>query len=214
MSSRSRRSPLRPQLSLRATLILLGVLVAYVLLQPSLERWLGVELPSLVDDAGQRDEHADVPPRQDHRHAPATAQTEDQSAPGVLKEISRNVFESPAGLRYRPGGEEGHRLQHIMQHSHDDPSRPIHGVFDGEQADILAVIDETWRLVEAGGQAIVEQVHEDGREIYTVDLGRRIGYTGGESGARRHHPAAEHIRLVLDGRNVITAFPVNLDRRR
>jgi hypothetical protein len=40
-----------------------------------------------------------------------------------------------------------------------------------------------------------------------VDLGRRIGYIGGQTGKRKNYPAASHLRLVLEGQNVITAFP-------
>ena len=46
-----------------------------------------------------------------------------------------------------------------------------------------------------------------GRTIFEVDLGRRIGFVGGQTGKRKIRPPARHVRLVLDENRVITAFP-------
>ncbi len=52
-------------------------------------------------------------------------------------------------------------------------------------------------------------IKRDGeRIIYTVDLGRRIGYVGGQSGNRKGRPAARHMKLVLIEDRLITAFPL------
>jgi hypothetical protein len=49
---------------------------------------------------------------------------------------------------------------------------------------------------------------EDGRTIYTVDMGKRIGFVGGQSGRRKRNPMARRVKLVLSGNRVITAFPL------
>jgi hypothetical protein len=46
------------------------------------------------------------------------------------------------------------------------------------------------------------------RTIYTVDLGKRIGFIGGQDGGRRRNPMARRVRLVLEGKRVITAYPM------
>jgi hypothetical protein len=95
-----------------------------------------------------------------------------------------------------------------MRHAQDDPDRPgSHGVFDGGQSEILALLDEAWLLARDGGPDVRTQ-QEDRRTILTVDMRRRVGYVGGESGRRRGNPSASHVRLVLEGANVITAFPL------
>jgi hypothetical protein len=131
-----------------------------------------------------------------------------EASPQFLREIRTNVFESPAGLVYGPGSEEEHRIKHIMRHARDDPSRPgPHGVFDGGQTQILVLLDEAWRLGKQGGPKVRSQ-QEDQRTILTANLGRRVGYVGGETGRRQGNPPAHHVRLVLEGVHVITAFPL------
>ncbi len=41
---------------------------------------------------------------------------------GLLKDTGREVYVSPAGLRYTRGSEEGHRLKHIEKHLKDIPT--------------------------------------------------------------------------------------------
>jgi len=125
-----------------------------------------------------------------------------------LKEIGRETFESPAGLVYRSGSADGHRLDHIMAHSKDIPSKPIHGVFDGDRNEILMLIDEVWTMSQKRGPPDVEIKKERGRTVITAKLNRVVGYTGGESGKRKNYPKCSGVRLVVEGRNVITAFPV------
>lgn len=143
--------------------------------------------------------------RPPHDDAPASAP---DSPRFELREVRRNVYESPAGLIYRSGGPDGHRIDHVLQHAKDDPSKPVHGVFDGERDAILATIDEAWELVQKRGPPTVSTEQEGDRTVYTVNLGREIGYLGGESGARRRHPRLRFLRLVVEDREVVTAFPV------
>lgn len=127
--------------------------------------------------------------------------------PGELTEIRPEVFESTAGLIYRSGSADGHRLDHIMQHAEDDSSKPKHGVFEGERDEILAVIDEAFQKSAAGGSDVRTEDQGE-RKVVTVNLRRRIGYAGGDEGERKGHPACNYLRLVLENDvEVITAYP-------
>lgn len=126
---------------------------------------------------------------------------------GMLADQGNERYLSPAGLLYTRGSQEGHRLKHLERHVEDDPSRPgSHGVFDGGMEGALAAIDLAYTRAKSGVKTTVEE--EDGRVIYTVDLGKRIGYIGGSEGRRRKNPMARRLRLVVDQNRVITAYPM------
>lgn len=126
---------------------------------------------------------------------------------GILREVSRDRYISPAGLQYTPGSAEGHRLEHLRRHTKDDPGRPgKHGVFDGNMEGALKTIDAAYGRAKQG-QRTTKQV-DDGRTIYTVDMGRRVGFVGGREGGRKRNPMARRVRLVLEGTRVITAYPL------
>ena len=138
---------------------------------------------------------------------PAGEEKEKSSDLGKLKEIEDNVFESTAGLLYVPGGAEGHRLKHVMQHAKDNPSKPVHGVFDGDRDEILAVIDEAFMKAKKGGSDVRSE-KQNGRRVYTVNLRRKIGQVGGSEGERQGHPDCRFVRIVLENENeVISAYP-------
>ena len=170
--------------------------------------------PDSANEFGQRDQDqaAPVTQRAANRHAkPSEADTETETGKGVdsweLRDVGNRVKVSPAGLEYRSGSQEGHRLDHVLRHDNDMPDRPgKHGVFDGDQTDMLKVIDEAWKLVQKKSNA-VRTSRERGREIHDVDLKRRIGYVGGQVGNDRGKPDATHIRLIVEGASVITAYP-------
>lgn len=129
---------------------------------------------------------------------------------GQLRDTGNQILESTAGLKYGPGSREKHRLRHVMRHATDQPRRPgKHGVFagDGAQKKVLALIDEAYLKALEGGKNIQKQ--RDGqRTVYTVEMQRPIGYVGGQVGNQQGKPPATKIRLVLEGANVITAFPL------
>lgn len=151
---------------------------------------------------------AEKPPQPESTQASRTT-TPAEPALGQLREIGRKVFVSTAGLHYRPGSADGHRLDHIMRHAEDDLSKPVHGVFLGDRDAILKLIDEAYLIALKRGppQVIVED--EDDRTVYTVDMKKKIGYVGGEVGQRKKKPACTKLRIVLEGTNVITAFPTD-----
>lgn len=126
----------------------------------------------------------------------------------VLTEVGRDAYRSPAGLRYTRGSRHGHRVAHLLSHCEDDPSRDgQHGVFDVDDAgDAVLLVDEAYEQAERGQKT--RKKRDGDRTVYTVDLGRRVGYVGGQSGRRRGKPAASHVRLVVEGDRLITAYPV------
>lgn len=132
-----------------------------------------------------------------------------QAPLGKLTEVGPKVFETTAGLRYGPGSVDGHRLLHIMEHAKDRPDKPVHGVFEGDEYTIRAMIDEAYLIAELRGPPQAKKEVEGERTIWKVDMKRKIGYLGGETGKRKGKPALTGIQLVLEGANVITAYPID-----
>lgn len=129
---------------------------------------------------------------------------------GKLQEVRRRVFVSTAGLTYLPGSADGHRLDHVMQHSRDEPSKRMHGVFEGDRDAILATIDEAFLKANQGGKD-VRKTQQNDRTVYTVRMNRRVGFAGGEEGARQGNPECRYVRIVLESQDdvneVISAYP-------
>jgi hypothetical protein len=125
-----------------------------------------------------------------------------------LKVVGRERYESPAGLLYNPGSEEGHRLKHIERHLSDQPNRPgSHGVFDGDMRAFLEAIDDTYKR--ARGHAKGTKLrNDDDATIYEAPFDRTLGFLGGVEGARRGHPKLKRMRIVVRDKNLITAFPI------
>jgi len=125
-----------------------------------------------------------------------------------LKKVGAAAWLSPAGLRYQGRDPDGlTRVEHVLRHARDVPDREgSHGVFDGGPAAVFAVIDEAWQNVE---KKRIRPTVENDRSLYTVPMGRRVGYLGGRAGASRGHPPLSRIFLVIETgtTNVITAFP-------
>lgn len=227
------RPELRRRLLLR--LFILSIILVGSLLKPRLDHWLGDTAPtergqgdraSVPASAGTSGLPAEMPTleiRDPADHLPAeraeAASGADQlpqqptqpaasgSAAGQLRDRGGRVLESPAGLQYLPGSADGHRLQHVLRHATDDPDRPVHGVFDGDREQIVALLDEAFRKARSGGRDVRRERQAD-REVLTVRLNRRVGYVGGAEGRRQGHPECRCVRLVLeDGNVVISAYP-------
>ncbi len=196
-------------------MLLILLLVAYWLAQPVLNNKFGWNLPELGPTTTSQAEIVESP-KQGEGSTSATdvvvesssGAAESQLRFGLLHETSPNRFLSPAGLLYTPGSEEGHRLNHLERHVSDQPDRPgAHGVFDGEMAAALRAIDEAYEMAKAKKSSV--QTEENGtRTVYTVNMGRRIGFIGGREGKQRNHPMSRRLRLVVEGNRVITAFPI------
>jgi len=205
----------RGRMPLKWTLLLGVLLIGYLFAQPYLERVIGVSLPGIASSgeqaappAGSTTPSGGQPADRSSGQVPDVRPAANIPASSVLTDVGRGVFESPAGLRYNRSRQDDHRLNHIMRHAKDQPNRPgQHGVFDTDDlTQVVLLLDEAYEQALAGQRTKTSREAE--RVVYDVNLGRRIGYVGGESGNRRGKPAARHLRLVLQGKNVITAFPV------
>ena len=114
---------------------------------------------------------------------------------------------SPAGLVYT-SGRSGHRSKHVMRHASDEPDRPgPHGVFDAQGDDVFRLIDEAYELIQSGSNRVKTIPEGNGKTEYIIHMNRRIGYLGGEAGARKNHPSLDRLNLVLGENRVITAYP-------
>ena len=197
------------RIKLRWILAVAVLVVGYFLLQPMLERSLDLDLPGLGNLAG---ETPSAKPASGESRSPTHPNTDRVSSSGLQKLLNSNsskIYQSPAGLRYTRGSQHGHRLTHLMAHTRDIPDRPgPHGVFDShEPAEVVALVDAAYLQAQTGRDTRTR--NEGERIVYDVNLRRRIGFIGGESGNRKNRPASKHIRLVIEGDRLITAFPVN-----
>lgn len=144
-------------------------------------------------------------PRTDKK---ATQGTAEEPAKERLTEIRPDVYESLAGLIYGKGSEDGHRLKHIMQHAEDEPSKKVHGVYEGDREQILEWIDDVWTRYQ-NQDSTVRSSLQNSRIVITAKMNERIGYVGGEEGERKGHPECRFLRLVVDKPNkIVTAYPV------
>ena len=108
---------------------------------------------------------------------------------------------------YVRGSEDGHRLKHVLQHAKDNLDKPVHGVYSGGRDQILAWIDKAYLKGKQGGKGTRVE-NQGGRTVYTVDLGEKIGFVGGQVGERKRHPDCRYLRLVIQNNNeVVTAYP-------
>ena len=125
-----------------------------------------------------------------------------------LKQVGREAWLSPAGLRYQGHDPDGlNRVEHIKRHTQDISNREgPHGVFDGGQDVAFAVIDEAWELAE---KTKLRADIEGDRSSYLVRMRRRVGYLGGQTGKERGNPPLDRVFIVFetDTKNIVTAFP-------
>lgn len=215
LSQTSGQSAARRRRMFLARVAAVAIILAVAVLRPKLEGWLsgpdGAGAVVVEDGQGTiplSPATADSPPViiRDINEAPAA---ESADPPGKLTLVSgtRDRFRSSAGLLYLPGSADGHRLKHILRHSADDPDKPVHGVYTGDRDQILAWIDMAFERGRKGGRG-TRRRNENGRTVYTVDLGQKIGYVGGQTGKRKNHPPCRFLRLVVENDDeVVTAYP-------
>lgn len=205
---------------------LLAVAVVYHFSRPTLEKWFGRSLPSIVqndDNGGSNDSSsvsydAKLPSSSNGTATKGSTETGSPKAssssglsPGKaarawLKDIGGNKYQSPAGLVYTGGRE--HRVDHVLRHCVDDPSKPTHGVFVGDAVEVMKMVDEAYKIAKSGSGK-VDSGNSNGKTTHTVSMGRVVGHTGGKKAKRSGRKELRRIKLVLGDNRVITAFPTN-----
>lgn len=195
-------------------LVIVGMLVVgYFVAAPVLNEQLGWNLPLVTAEQEEATASSDRQKRQENpdrgRSGAPGESKQDKALEAIAEGRSSEVYTSPAGLRYTRSRADGHRIRHVMLHARNEPNRPgPHGVFDAnEPAEVIALIDEAYQLALRGERT--KKTTEDNGIKYDVNMGRRIGYVGGQTGARRRpkNPPAKKIRLIVNEDRLITAFP-------
>lgn len=181
-------------------LAIVGVVLAYWLGQPILNRTFGWNLPTIAAMLGEDRSHSKSEPTD-------KPSNHDSKARDFLTEVGPDHYRSPAGLFYTRGSEEGHRLKHLATHLEDQPTWPgPHGVFDGDLDQVLRWVDEAYQKAKNGDRS-ARTIDDDESTKYEVTFDEPIGYVGGSEGKRKGNPSTKRLRLIVIGQNVITAFP-------
>ena len=125
---------------------------------------------------------------------------------GPLEQVADDSYVSDGGLSYPPDpGRFESRADHVLAHTADDLTRPLHGVFD-VGADACRVFD---LLDQVRGEIRDGEAVGCGDGCYDVDMGRDVGAVGGTQGATAGNPHTTWVRIVLaHGDDVITAYPI------
>lgn len=200
-------------------LVIMGVLVVgYFVAAPVLNQQLGWNLPAVTAEEEPAEEEqptsrdVPAPPHETHQKRSGSQNESHQDAQleAIVAGQSSEVYTSSAGLRYTRSRADGHRIRHVMLHASNEPNRPgPHGVFDAnDPAEVIALIDEAYQQALRGEQT--RRTNEDNGIRYDVNMGRRIGYVGGQKGARSRppNPPATKLRLIVNDDRLITAFPI------
>ncbi|MGL4890859.1 MAG: DUF637 domain-containing protein, partial [Aeromonas veronii] len=104
------------------------------------------------------------------------------------------IHVSPGGLLYGTDPKFGNRVDHVLDHTAPNASKPVHSVFNVQGDDALALVDEAWaKRIGAG------TLQANGNRSWIVDLGRPVGSTNVQTSVQI---------VVRDGTNeLITAYP-------
>ena len=198
-----RKLPWRKIITMGVVLLIVG----YNYAQPTLEKWTGIDLPTLN---GDRNNYGSPSAGGDHSKGNQDYTVNFPGSNFQLKEVGRDRYQSPAGLLYTMGARGEHRIEHVMRHSRDMSNRPAHGVFigNGDRDTVLKLIDDAWELAEAKSPK-AKYEKSKGNDAWTVNMGRKVGFDGGKKGQRNGGKSLNSIKLILaNGNQVITAYPV------
>ena len=125
-----------------------------------------------------------------------------------LRSIAPNSWESSGELMYVGLDHNGlNRVKHVLRHAKDIPNRQgLHGVFDVDRREVITFLDKVWADINAQG---ITGDFSNGKRVYVIDMGERIGFEGGLGGAANGNVPLFKIKLiVVDGTTeVISAFP-------
>ena len=190
---------------------LLALAAIYHFSRPTLEKWFNTSLPSINqndnrnannDGGGDHNYDASLPSSGGGSGLEANA---GQAARDWLEDIGRDKYRSPAGLVY--GGGREHRIDHVLLHCKDNPSKPTHGIFVGSAVEVMQLVDEAYEIAKSGSGKVETNKESGDKVTHTVSMGRVVGHTGGKKAKRQGRKELRKVKLVLAGKNVITAFP-------
>ena len=211
------RKPNYRQIIVIGLVVLAGI---YHFSRPTLEKWFNTSLPSITQDDDRRASNdgdsdynydAALPDSESKSKSKDGGGSSGNSNPGKaardwLQDIGGNKFKSPAGLIYTGGRE--HRVDHVLLHCKDDPSKPTHGIFVGDAVTVMKLVDEAYELAKSGSNKSDSKRSGD-KMTHTVSMGRVVGHTGGKKAKRKGRKELRRVKLVLADNRVITAFPTH-----
>ena len=168
----------------------------------------GADRPVANQQGDNHDYSVDFPDQNGDRFKPLKQSATQSSSGDYLTSSGGKNLRSPAGLIYGTGSREGHRTKHVLRHAQDDPNRRgTHGVFHANGDDVFRLIDEAYELVKSKSRQVKSEKSQ-GKMAHVIDMKRKIGYKGGQSGNSKGKPPLYKIKLILaNGNRVITAFP-------
>ncbi|MCU0716374.1 MAG: hypothetical protein MUD03_09630 [Pirellula sp.] len=194
---------------------LLLVIVLYAFAQPWLNKRLGWNLPAIPIADSSSSPSSNSSPSQppvdsslDAKPSSADSSHADSAtAESFLQKVGDQTFRSPAGLVYKRGSAEGHRLKHLERHLRDIPDRPgPHGVFNGTMDEFLRIIDAGYTRAK-NKESGTSVKNDNGREEIDIRFPSEIGFLGGQEGKRKGNPPLKRLKIILDEDSVITAYP-------
>jgi endonuclease G len=121
----------------------------------------------------------------------------------------------------QPLGRHGNRMtlgreaeDKARGHAQDRPDRREWGVFEGGRNAVAGLVREAMERAGRGEGVVARERQARGATTFTVDLGREVGRVYRDGRSRRENRPTRYIRLVTRGEEVVTAYPVRIDRRR
>src|SRR5262249_5684794 len=125
-----------------------------------------------------------------------------RSAGYLRYEGSTRWVSKKTGLVYGEDDTFGNRVLHVLNHTTDNLSKPKQGIFSVSRSEVLPLIDEGYELAQQNPQYLINT--SGGRSRYSIPMGRVIGSQGGAQG---NGGPLTNLFLVLEGNEVITAYP-------
>jgi hypothetical protein len=96
---------------------------------------------------------------------------------------------------------------HIYEHTENDPKKPIHGIFDISNEDVDNLLEEIKKIILENNKKIFRRYFSGQEFIYEIDMGRKIGWMGGEYGEENGFPATSLVRVIMDRGLVKSCYP-------
>jgi hypothetical protein len=137
--------------------------------------------------------------------------------------IPGQFLRSAKGLLYGIGSKQGTRMMHVIEHTKDNLTKPLHGIFKVD--DIVGIIDDGWEIVQKIdkskwnknlkiGQSetigdVTKTLDISGNitvELFTINMKKIIGISGGKFGDGS--PLNKLLICIKQGTSeIITAYP-------
>ncbi len=137
------------------------------------------------------------------------AYVQERAVLGPLQRVAPDTFQSPnTGLVYGPDPNYGNRVNHVLRHTVDDPSRVVHGVFSGDRH-VFDVVDDAYVRSNTSTVGVMhEPTSPSGVRGSVITMDDPVGYVGGSGGAAAGNPTSQHVNVVVrNGNQAITAYP-------